>query len=91
MARIPLIGIPKRVGSILRENWNAGLKLFVWRVFLVGIFGFVIYLIAIMGLPGIILAVIGFGLTVILRIFLEDDISKIGKNIWNMEWASVEV
>jgi hypothetical protein len=89
---LTLWGIPKHLWRMLTNLTDAGAGLILWRVMLVAVAAFGLFIIAATGSIGTVGAIIlGFIITTLLSKILADDILAIWRNLWNAEWAEVEV
>lgn len=89
---LTLWGVPKHLWRMLASLTDAGAGLILWRVLLVAVFTGGLFIIAASGSIGAVGAIIlGFIITTLLSKLLADDILAIWRNLWNAQWAEVEV
>jgi hypothetical protein len=86
MARIPLIGVPKRVGTTIRSVFSGRLGTVLYRLALITVGGAILYAMAV---SSVFIATFVAG--IVLSAFLADDISAAAMDLWNRNWAELKL
>lgn len=90
--RVTLFGVPKRAWALITGWTDASAGLILWRLFVLAAITGALLVAAASGSIGTVGAIIlGFVLTTLLSKLLADDVLAIWRNVWNAEWAEVEV
>lgn len=89
--KITLWGIPKRIWKMTTGMFSASAGIILWRVALLVFLGFALTIAAYGSIGTVGAIILGFIITTILSKILADDILAVWRNLWNAEWAEVEV
>jgi hypothetical protein len=86
MARIPLFGVPKRLGSVVRGLFAGSLGNVLWKLTLVVVGFSVLYAMAISSY-----FIATFFAGIVLSAFLADDVTAAAMDFWNRNWAELRI
>lgn len=86
MGRITLYGIPSSLVNTARGIFSGGVVDILWKTFVLTLFAVVIVVLIVGG--GAVGAALG---GILLGTLLSDDVRAVVANVWNRNWAEVNV
>jgi hypothetical protein len=89
--KITLYGIPKRMWKLFAGMFSASAGLILWRLMLLITVAFLLTIAAYGSIGTVGAIVLGFIITTILSQIFADDLLAVWRNLWNAQWAEVEV